>query len=269
MVRRVKIQSIYSYLYFFRFDVFTVFVYAGGSSMKLPQALNKKEQKREYDKKYCLKNKEQKREYDKKYYLKNKEHRDAYNKEYYLKHREHKLKNNKKPENIKKRQKYYLKNKIKISAYGKEYNLKNKKQLQDKYFKNVEYIKEQHKEYNRRPETRELRRNYSRNKYKTNINFRLAHVCRSRIWKALKFNSKSAGTMKLIGCTIDELRKHIESLFKPWMTWENQGLGGWDLDHIIACANFDLTDPAQQRACFNWSNLQPLEHIENIKKGAR
>ena len=80
---------------------------------------------------------------------------------------------------------------------------------------------------------------------------------------------KAASTIKLIGCTIEELRKHIESLFEPWMTWENQGLGGWDLDHIKACVKFDFTDPEQQRACFNWSNLQPLEHIENMKKGAR
>ena len=34
MVRRVKIQSIYSYLYFFRFDGFTVFVYVSGGPMK-------------------------------------------------------------------------------------------------------------------------------------------------------------------------------------------------------------------------------------------
>ena len=75
--------------------------------------------------------------------------------------------------------------------------------------------------------------------------------------------------MKLIGCTVDELRRHIESQFEPWMTWENQGREGWDVDHIIPCAKFDLTDPEQQRECFNWSNLQPLEHIANIKKGVR
>jgi hypothetical protein len=51
------------------------------------------------------------------------------------------------------------------------------------------------------------------------------------------------------------------------MTWKNHGL--WDVDHIKACTNFDLTDSEQQRACFNWSNLQPLEHIANIKKGAK
>ena len=77
--------------------------------------------------------------------------------------------------------------------------------------------------------------------------------------------------MKLIGCTIEELWIHLESCksWEPWMTRENYGRGGWDVDHIIACATFNLTDPVHQRICFNWSNLQPLEHIENIKKGAR
>ena len=73
--------------------------------------------------------------------------------------------------------------------------------------------------------------------------------------------------MELIGCTIDELRSHIESQFKPWMMWENHGL--WDIDHIKAMSSFDLSDPAQQHACCHWSNLQPMEHIENIRKGAK
>ena len=129
-------------------------------------------------------------------------------------------------------------------------------------------MKEYQKEYNSRLEVRIRTKARLKNRYHTDINFRLENLCRSRVYKALKFNHKSARTMELIGCTVDELRQHLESLFEPWMTWENQGRGGWDVDHIIACATFDLTDPEQQRACFNWSNLQPMEHIENIKKGA-
>jgi len=91
----------------------------------------------------------------------------------------------------------------------------------------------------------------------------------SRIRSALKGKIKSASTMKLIGCTVDELRSHLESLFESWMTWENQGRGGWDIEHIKACFHFNMADPEQQRACFNWSNLQPMEHIANLQKGAR
>jgi len=162
--------------------------------------------------------------------------RREYFKEYNLKNKEHRKKWH---------QEYYLKN----IEHIKEYRLKNKERIKEWFLKNKQHT-----------------RDYERNKYKTDINYKLRMLCRSRIRAALKGNFKSASTMELIGCTIDELRSHLESLFEPWMTWENHGVGGWDIDHIRPCVSFDLTDPKQQRICCNWSNLQPMEHIENIKK---
>ena len=191
--------------------------------------------------------KEQRKEYQKEYYLKNKEQIQKQQKEYRLKTKEH------------------------IKEVSKEYYSKNKeersKQFKKYYSENIEKRKEYFKEYNSKLENRERRRNHVNNRYQTDINFRLLKICRARILQALKSLNKSASTIKLIGCTPDELRKHIESKFEPWMTWENQGRGGWDIEHIKACANFNLGDPEQQCACFNWSNLQPMEHIANIKKG--
>ena len=164
---------------------------------------------------------------------------------------------------------YNLKNKEQILKQAKEYYLKNREQKREYnkeyYLKNIEHFKE----YNSKLENRERRRNRQNNRYNTDINYRLLTICRARLQAALKGESKSASTMKLIGCTSDELRSHIESKFEPWMTWENQGRGGWDIEHIKACAKFNLVDPEQQRICFNWSNLQPMEHIANIKKGVR
>jgi len=188
--------------------------------------------------------------------------------------------------NKEQRKEYYLKNREKLKEYSKEYRLKNRESIKEYRLKNKERIEEQRKEYTLKNKeyTSELRRGYylknrkqniknqikyHKYKYQTDINFRLLNICRSRTLKALKGFDKSASTIKLLGCTSDELRQHIESLFKSGMTWENQGKGGWDIDHIKACFHFNLADPEQQRACFNWSNLQPMEHIENIKKGAR
>ena len=72
-----------------------------------------------------------------------------------------------------------------------------------------------------------------------------------------------------LGKNFAELRRYIESKFEPWMNWENQGLGGWDIDHIKACSRFNFEDPKQQRACFHWSNLQPLLSEKNLSKGAK
>ena len=224
--------------------------------------LKNKEKKIEYQKEYQLKNKERIKERQKEYELKNKEKRREFNNKYYLKNKEQR-----KEYNLKWRSKNKEHLKKYMKEYNKEYSLKNKEHKKEYYLKSKERIKE----YNLKNKEHftEWRRNYGRKRYKTNINFKLRMLCSSRVLRALKGKIKSASTMKLIGCTLDELRRHMESLFEPWMTWENQGRGGWDIDHIKACFHFNLADPKQQRTCFNWSNLQPMEHIANLQKGNR
>ena len=63
--------------------------------------------------------------------------------------------------------------------------------------------------------------------------------------------------IELVGCTIDEFRLYVESLFFPEMTWENHG-DIWEIDHILPCASFDLTLLEEQKKCFHFSNHQPL-----------
>ena len=77
--------------------------------------------------------------------------------------------------------------------------------------------------------------------------------------------------MKIIGCTVEELFKHFESCstWEPWMTRESYGRGGWDVDHIIPITKWDQNCPVQFAKCWHKSNLQPMEHIANIKKGAK
>lgn len=99
--------------------------------------------------------------------------------------------------------------------------------------------------------------------------FKMALAVRVRIRAVLRGISKSADTMRLLGCTSEELKAHLESQFQPGMAWENYGVRGWHMDHIKPCASFDLADPAQQRACFHYTNLQPLWAKENLTKGAK
>ena len=73
--------------------------------------------------------------------------------------------------------------------------------------------------------------------------------------------------MELIGCNIDQLKKHLSKKFKNGMNWNNHG--EWHVDHIKPCASFDLKCPVQQLACFNYNNLQPLWASENMSKGAK
>lgn len=95
---------------------------------------------------------------------------------------------------------------------------------------------------------------------------RIKSALRQRIRRVLKGKSKSASTMTLIGCSIDELKIHLQKQFKSNMSWSNYGL--WHIDHIKPCASFDLLVPREQEKCFHYSNLQPLWAIENLEKGA-
>ena len=80
--------------------------------------------------------------------------------------------------------------------------------------------------------------------------------------------SKPTKTTDLIGCSISFLMKHLEDLFVDGMTWENYGLYGWHVDHIVPISSFDLTCEKQQKECFHYTNMQPLWAFDNLSKGA-
>lgn len=111
---------------------------------------------------------------------------------------------------------------------------------------------------------------YQKNKYKQDKNYRIGKLLRTRIYCAIRNNQKSDHTLELLGCSLDELKVHLEQQFEPGMTWNNLGNDkrNWQIDHIIPCAKFDFSNPIHQRICFNYRNLQPLWAEENNKKKA-
>lgn len=101
------------------------------------------------------------------------------------------------------------------------------------------------------------------------VTYRIGKNIRKRIWAALRGIAKTAATQTLLGCSVSFLKRHIENQFQPGMTWENYSYLGWHIDHIKPCAKFDLTDPAQQRECFHYTNLQPLWATDNFTKNSK
>jgi len=147
-------------------------------------------------------------------------------------------------------------------------NAEKKKEYDKAYYEqNREERKEQQKAY--RKQNRDKRRIYKRNKHKTDLNFKLSQNLRTRVRAALNGKCKSKNTLKLLGCSVDFLKKHIESQFEPGMSWENYGFDGWHVDHIVPCVSFDLSAPEQQQKCFNYTNLQPLWAKDNLSKNAK
>jgi len=186
------------------------------------------------------------------------------------------------PEKVKARREKYNKSPKGI-AKAKEYNEKWNKQNPEKeeqrrknFIERManakklnpkEYYEKHQKWVKEHPEkTREYRRRIEHKLYNNNLNFRLSKILRSRIQAAIKKGHKCDHTIKILGCSVSEFKKHIESLWKENMTWANYGLYGWHIDHIKPCASFNLNDPEEQKICFHYTNMQPLWAKDNLKK---
>jgi hypothetical protein len=105
-------------------------------------------------------------------------------------------------------------------------------------------------------------------RYATDMQFKLGLALRRRLYMAVRNNHRSGIAVRELGCSVAELKAHIESKFQPGMNWGNWSPDGWHIDHIKPLAAFDLTDPAQITLACHYTNLQPLWSGENVRKGA-
>jgi hypothetical protein len=151
---------------------------------------------------------------------------------------------------------YHYNNRLTILEYQKEWRKKNPD-------KNKIYKLEHRKEISKKELIRQAK------KYKEDVQFRILCNLRSRLHIVLKGNPKSKRTLDFLACSKEFLKHHLEAQFTDGMTWENYGIGGWEVDHIYPCASFNLSIPEEQEVCFNWSNLQPLWANDNRSKGAK
>lgn len=176
------------------------------------------------------------------HFVKNKRQKDGY---HYVCKNCHKLYKDQNKDKIQTKHKEWLhNNKDYITNYNKQYNNNNKErknQLTKQWFENNPTY---HKEWKQK-------------KHNTDIYYKIKANLRSRFYNAVILHFKIQSIIDLLGCSVNECKQHLESQFKPEMTWENHG-EIWEIDHIIPCSKFDLTDIEQQKQCFHYTNLQPL-----------
>jgi len=181
-----------------------------------------------------------------------------------------------------------------VQDYNKNHHKRNKKSanVRNKKWRenNVEYNKERNRKW--MVENAEYRQEYKKRHRKENrekINsykrqrrlelsqdplFRLETNLRKRLYRAIKKiegnalenKSISLESSNLLGCSIQDLQKHLEKQFTKEMSWNNYGQ--WHVDHIRPVSSFDLTDKSQVQECFHYANLQPLWAKDNYKKGS-
>ena len=118
----------------------------------------------------------------------------------------------------------------------------------------------------RRPTTSYIKKNSS-------LQSRLKHRTKTLLWQKLKNHSanKPGSTFDILGYTVDDLIKHLENQFTDNMSWDNYGLGGWEIDHKISDASFNYSSVEDQGFKDSWKleNLQPLWYWDNRSKGAK
>jgi len=144
-----------------------------------------------------------------------------------------------------------------LAIIKRQYQIDNKEKLK-LYDQN--YLKQNYKQIIERI------RIYRNEREKIDLDFKLANYLRSRLNKALHNNQKAGSAVDDLDCTIEELKKYLESKFEPGMTWDNWSVHGWHIDHIKPLSKFDLTDPEQFKIACRYTNLQPLWAKDNLVK---
>lgn len=170
---------------------------------------------------------------------------------------------------------YYASNRERISEQNRKRREENLEKFLEKERQTRERLAEKRAELQRRyyrdnkDRVREYHRKYRKEKWSTDEVYVLSKLCRRRVLFALQRGGypKKCKTAEMLGCSWEELARHIESQFEPGMTWENRGSGGWHLDHIIPLASAQTEE--ELIALCHYTNLQPLWAEDNLRKGAK
>ena len=216
-------------------------------------------------------------------------HKDLEKRKEYHKQYNERMKSEKKI----KRKKFYNKNREEILKEKKEYHQKNKETILEKkkeyYKENKERIREEKKVYYRKNKDKiiEQKRIYQAERVKNDLSFKLKYIVSSSISKFLNkknFKKNNESILKYLPYTIKELIIYLESLFEPWMNWDNYGVyrindwndedqstWKWQIDHIVPQSDLPYISMEDNnfKKCWALDNLRPLSAKQNVKDGVR
>lgn len=97
--------------------------------------------------------------------------------------------------------------------------------------------------------------------------FKIQYTVRAAAQRAVKRGmARPNRSIDALGCNIVMFKAHIETLFKPGMTWENHGQFGWHVDHIVPLSWAKNSDDLKNFS--HYTNLQPLWWRDNLTKAA-
>ena len=154
----------------------------------------------------------------------------------------------------KQKRSHYINNKELYKKYRESH-----KEERRQYYLNVTRLKRQtnKEDYNKKA------REYAKKRYYSDTLYKITILYRVRLRHALKGNLRTFRSLTYLGCSIEEFKKYIEKQFLPGMSWDNNTLHGWHLDHIKPLWQFDLTKEEDRIIALHYTNLRPLWSSEN------
>ena len=156
---------------------------------------------------------------------------------------------------------YRENNKERIRGYHEVYRKKHSVENDPDEISKVDDAKEkkrqQQREKSKDPEYIAARRCYFRNKYQTDMQFKLKKQFESKLNRLFTDNDVTESSKELIGLTIPEFRSYLETKFLPGMSFENYGTE-WQFQRVVPFCDFNLTDPEQAKQCNHYTNIRPL-----------
>lgn len=209
-------------------------------------------------------------EYNKRY---REEHSD-YFKQYNVEHKEQALAYRKshKAEKAEYDKKYQSSSEYKKqkAEYDKQYYQQNKSKIKEYTKLNKDKIAERNKKYrlDNSESLREKDREYYKKVVKNDPMLMINKNISSAICESLKGTKSEQHWEDLVGYSLEDLTKHLESLFQPGMTWENHTRKGWHIDHIVPknVFNFNSYNDIEFKACWSLENLRPIWCIDNWQR---
>lgn len=181
--------------------------------------------------------------------------------------------------NTKKTRKLYAENnkeklKVWLKEYSKTLEAREKAKINQARYRlnNAEKVRE----YNKAAKAKVRKENPER-LYKINLKYRKKKFAEDPIYRFKVYirhnvhrgfkavgEKKCRSTEKILCISLEEFKTYIESKFKDGMTWENYGLRGWHLDHIIPLSTAKTKE--EVIALSHYTNFQPLWWRDNICK---
>jgi hypothetical protein len=127
---------------------------------------------------------------------------------------------------------------------------------------------------------------YEKAKRKSDPLWKIRKNVSSKISRMLATNGqhKHASFLKCIPYTLEEMQKHLQDQFEPWMNWNNYGpyrvsiwkdndvfTWTWSIDHIIPQSDLPYSSMLDEnfQKCWALENLRPLSAKQNLKDGTQ